>query len=178
MDKNSVRLLDARDWLSRRLAVNSGSSRKCLIAISIAVFISALGVRFLHWQDRHVEIVSGKSSLGGVFNRYEKEAPRILDEGGILFPPDGIERDQKRFALGLEVIRSHPAWFLGVMLRRDEFMLSYNDSRPHDWPEIRPPLFGLLNFLQGSIMRGCSCSGCFGPAVFDVDDEDEPPENP
>jgi hypothetical protein len=45
-----------------------------------------VGVRFLHWQDKHVEIVGGKAALAGVFNRYEKEATRILDSGGILFP--------------------------------------------------------------------------------------------
>ena len=48
--------------------------------------------------------------------------------------PDGIERDRYRFARGLEVIRAHPVWFASAMLRRATFMLSYNDSRAHDWP--------------------------------------------
>ncbi|HEY9232436.1 MAG TPA: glycosyltransferase family 39 protein, partial [Blastocatellia bacterium] len=48
--------------------------------------------------------------------------------------PDGIDRDQYRYARGLAVIRAHPFWFAGVMLRRAAFMLNYNDSRRADWP--------------------------------------------
>ena len=48
--------------------------------------------------------------------------------------PDGVERDQARYARGLEVIRSNPGWFLRVMSRRAFFMLRYNDSSPADWP--------------------------------------------
>ncbi|HEY9231064.1 MAG TPA: hypothetical protein VIS78_02935, partial [Blastocatellia bacterium] len=44
------------------------------------------------------------------------------------------DRDQYRYARGLAVIRAHPFWFAGVMLRRAAFMLSYNDSRRADWP--------------------------------------------
>jgi hypothetical protein len=51
-----------------------------------------------------------------------------------VWTPDGIERDRGRFARGLEVVRSNPAWFAGVMLRRAAFMLRYNDSRPYEWP--------------------------------------------
>jgi hypothetical protein len=48
--------------------------------------------------------------------------------------PDGVERDQARFSKGFEVIRSNPAWFLGVAIRRAFFMLRYNGSAPADWP--------------------------------------------
>lgn len=51
-----------------------------------------------------------------------------------VWTPDGIERDRGRFGRGLEVVRSNPAWFAGVMLRRAAFMLRYNDSRPYEWP--------------------------------------------
>lgn len=51
-----------------------------------------------------------------------------------LWSPDGIDRDQSRFARGLEIIRANPVWFSGVMLRRAGFMLSYNNSRPYRWP--------------------------------------------
>ncbi|MFY9554664.1 MAG: glycosyltransferase family 39 protein [Blastocatellia bacterium] len=47
--------------------------------------------------------------------------------------PDGIERDQARFGRGLAVVRSNPSWFLGVMLRRMEFMLRYNEFRQPDF---------------------------------------------
>jgi hypothetical protein len=32
--------------------------------------------------------------------------------------PDGAEREQKRFREALEIIRDHPAWYAGVMLKR------------------------------------------------------------
>lgn len=57
-----------------------------LIIICAAIFLSAVGVRLLHWQDKHVEIVRGETALSGVFSRYDKEARRMIDEGRILFP--------------------------------------------------------------------------------------------
>lgn len=51
-----------------------------------------------------------------------------------LWKPDGVERDRFRFGRGLDVIRSDPAWFLSVMGRRADFMLSYNGPGPVKWP--------------------------------------------
>jgi hypothetical protein len=51
-----------------------------------------------------------------------------------LWSPDGIERDRARLARGLQVVRSNPRWFIGTMLRRAAFMLSYNDSQVRRWP--------------------------------------------
>lgn len=48
--------------------------------------------------------------------------------------PDGVERDMARYVRGLEVIRSNPGWFLGVMFQRALFMLTYNDSQSAEWP--------------------------------------------
>jgi dolichyl-phosphate-mannose-protein mannosyltransferase len=56
------------------------------------------------------------------------------DYGGHMWTPDGIERDRIRFERGLAVIRSHPLWFLGAVIRRANFMLSYNEARKRDWP--------------------------------------------
>ena len=53
---------------------------------------------------------------------------------GNLWSPDGIERDGYRFSRGLEVIRSNPSWFAGVMLRRGMFMLRYDSQRNDRWP--------------------------------------------
>ncbi len=50
------------------------------------------------------------------------------DYQGNIWVPDGVDRDRARFARGLQVIRSHPAWFAGVMIRRGASMLRYNDS--------------------------------------------------
>lgn len=87
-DRLSKALSMTRDWLTRLLVTRSNSKlpRKWLFVICAVVFVIAVGVRILHWHDSHVEIVAGKTALTGVFNRYHKEARRMLDEGGILFP--------------------------------------------------------------------------------------------
>jgi hypothetical protein len=53
---------------------------------------------------------------------------------GNLWSPDGIDRDGHRFRRGLDVIRSNPSWFAGVMLRRGMFMLRYDSPRNDKWP--------------------------------------------
>jgi hypothetical protein len=75
-------------WPSAQLAQSSRPPlpRLWLGIICAAIFLSALGVRLLQWQDKHIEIVSGQNSLSGVFTRYQKEARRIHEEGRILFP--------------------------------------------------------------------------------------------
>jgi len=45
------------------------------------------------------------------------------DYASSLFKPDGITRDRERVSRGFAVIRSHPLWFLGVILRRAMSML-------------------------------------------------------
>jgi 4-amino-4-deoxy-L-arabinose transferase-like glycosyltransferase len=45
------------------------------------------------------------------------------DYANSLFTPDGIERDRARLARGFAVIRAHPIWFAGVMVRRAASML-------------------------------------------------------
>ncbi|HSB09688.1 MAG TPA: glycosyltransferase family 39 protein [Blastocatellia bacterium] len=54
--------------------------------------------------------------------------------GANLWSPDGIERDGYRFRRGLDVIRSNPPWFAGVMIRRAMFMLRYDKARKAVWP--------------------------------------------
>jgi hypothetical protein len=49
-----------------------------------------------------------------------------------LYEPDGIERERERVRRGLAVIRAHPVWYAGVMLRRGRAMLRYNDFRARD----------------------------------------------
>lgn len=81
------------------------------------------------------------------------------DYGGHMWTPDGIERDRTRFARGLEVIRSHPLWYLGGMLRRAAFMISYNQSGRRDWPfntatvpliSTKPPFGHLVSSITGT----------------------------
>lgn len=78
----------ASDWLSQQLERSDSLelSRIRVFIICTFIFLSAAGVRLLHWQDEHVQIVGGETSLSGVFSRYDKEARRMIDEGWVLFP--------------------------------------------------------------------------------------------
>ncbi len=51
------------------------------------------------------------------------------DYYGTLFNPDGVERERARLSRGFAVIRSHPFWFSGVMVRRAASMLRLERSR-------------------------------------------------
>jgi hypothetical protein len=90
-------------WLTGQLGYRNHSplTRTQFTLICAAILVSTAGVRLLHLQDSSVEIVAGKNSLSGVFNRYQKEARRMLDEGGILFP-------RERPALGDARMLVHP----------------------------------------------------------------------
>ena len=51
------------------------------------------------------------------------------DYYGTLFNPDGVERERARLARGFAVIRAHPFWFSGIMVRRAGSMLRLERSR-------------------------------------------------
>jgi hypothetical protein len=55
--------------------------------------------------------------------RGEAAAYNRPDYANSLFTPDGVERDRARTVRGLAVIRAHPLWFAGVMVRRAASML-------------------------------------------------------
>ncbi len=55
--------------------------------------------------------------------RGEAETFQRPEYAGSLFTPDGPARDRARLARGYAVIRAHPVWFFGVMLRRAASML-------------------------------------------------------
>jgi 4-amino-4-deoxy-L-arabinose transferase-like glycosyltransferase len=55
--------------------------------------------------------------------RAEAEAFHRPEYANSLFSPDGIQRDRARLARGVAVIRAHPFWFFGVMVRRAASML-------------------------------------------------------
>lgn len=48
---------------------------------------------------------------------------------GTLFNPDGVERERARLSRGFAVVRSHPVWFGGVMVKRASSMLRLERSR-------------------------------------------------
>jgi hypothetical protein len=55
--------------------------------------------------------------------KQEAELYQRPDYYGFLFNPDGVRRERARLARGFALIRSHPFWFSGVMVRRAAGML-------------------------------------------------------
>lgn len=55
--------------------------------------------------------------------RGEAQTYHRPDYANSLFTPDGIERDRARLVRGFAVVRAHPFWFAGVMIRRAASML-------------------------------------------------------
>ena len=123
-----------------------------LVAASIVV-ISPITIR--NWLVYHhfipVALPAGVNLVQGIAE-FDKEGkfgmplsdPDVLtkdvewnnrpDYGGHMWTPDGIQRDRLRFNRGIDVIRSHPLWYAGAMLRRAEFMVSYGKSGRRGWP--------------------------------------------
>ncbi|MEK6323700.1 MAG: glycosyltransferase family 39 protein [Acidobacteriota bacterium] len=149
-----------------------------VLVAAAAVVISPITIR--NWVVYHhlipVALPAGVNLVQGIAE-FDKEGkfgmplsdPDVLrtdvewnsrpDYGGHMWTPDGIQRDRTRFARGLEVIRSHPLWYLGAMVRRATFMLSYNESRRRDWPfntatvpliSTRPPFGHSISSVSGN----------------------------
>jgi 4-amino-4-deoxy-L-arabinose transferase-like glycosyltransferase len=55
--------------------------------------------------------------------RGEAESFNRPEYASSLFTPDGVARDRARLARGFAVIRAHPFWFFGVMVRRAASMM-------------------------------------------------------
>ena len=55
----------------------------------------------------------------------ESRAHNRSDYAHDLFNPDGVRREKWRLEQGLEVVRSHPLWFAGIMLQRVVSMLRF-----------------------------------------------------
>jgi len=71
-------------WLSQHLASPGARTRRSrLIVTGAIIFLAALGVRLIHWQDYQLNIGSDQSSLA---SRYQQQAQRMLDGDGILYP--------------------------------------------------------------------------------------------
>ncbi len=67
------------------------------------------------------------------------------DYYGTLFNPDGVERERGRLARGFAVIRAHPFWFSGVMVRRAGSMFRLERSR---LVSTEPPVSHPLNSFE------------------------------
>jgi Dolichyl-phosphate-mannose-protein mannosyltransferase len=61
--------------------------------------------------------------------KQEAEIYQRPDYYGTLFNPDGVERERARLSRGFTIIRSHPFWFAGVMMKRASSMLRLERAR-------------------------------------------------
>ena len=77
--------------------------------------------------------------------KMEAELYNRPDYYGTLFSPDGIKRERLRLARGFAVIRSHPLWFFGVMVRRAASMLRLERAR---LISAEPPVAHPLNLAE------------------------------
>jgi 4-amino-4-deoxy-L-arabinose transferase-like glycosyltransferase len=90
---------------------------------------SGLGVGTNLWEG--IGETDRASEFGAVFgdaNLIEQERKELgvaADAEFKLYYPDGVQRDRERTRKAFAVIRSHPIWYAGVMLRRMGGMLKY-----------------------------------------------------
>lgn len=70
--------------------------RGLALLVCLLVFLAALSIRALHWQDSRVEIAEGRTLLTGLVRSYRAEARRIVYEGGVLFPSQPIDSGDAR----------------------------------------------------------------------------------
>ena len=86
--------------------------------------------------------------------RGEAETSKRPDYANSLFTPDGTERDRARLARGFAVVRAHPFWFAGVVIRRAASMLRLERTplrlaatNPGDLTLLQWPLRTVQNFF-------------------------------
>jgi hypothetical protein len=82
----------------------------------------------------------------GIMNQ-EAEAFGRPDYRETLFGPDGVKRERRRLARGLGMVRAHPLWFAGVMVRRAGGMLKLERTRI---VSAEPPVTNLLAVAETS----------------------------
>jgi dolichyl-phosphate-mannose-protein mannosyltransferase len=101
----SALLKTARGWISRRLAppcYKPCPQEKRFVRLSAAcaiIFIVAVGVRLLHWQDNRIQYAQSRALESGLVTLYKSEAARIATKGGILFPSEPVERGDARMLI-------------------------------------------------------------------------------
>src|SRR5689334_5273534 len=76
-------------WIRGKLAIPQAQekpSRRRLFIACLTVFLLAISVRLLYWQDMRVETLQEDSIATTLVGLYEKEAKRMEEDGGVLFP--------------------------------------------------------------------------------------------
>jgi hypothetical protein len=93
------------NWLRNHLAEPPSpepqakpSTRKRLRLLSACalIFLTAFGVRLLQWQDMRVETLREDSIATTLVNLYEREAKRMEEDGGLVFPSRPVDPGDAR----------------------------------------------------------------------------------
>ncbi|MEN3335030.1 MAG: hypothetical protein V7641_4395 [Blastocatellia bacterium] len=112
------------EWLSAQLALPiappPAKSRCAQTALICAgIFLVAVGVRLLHWQDSYAEIARGEPWMSALVREYKSDAQRMREGGGILLPRDQIDPGNARLLV-------HPPGY--SLLMAGVFALSGNSN--------------------------------------------------
>lgn len=87
----------SRAWLSQLVASPKTRPRRGgLIVTGVIIFLAALGVRLIHWQDYQLNIGADQGSL---VSRYKQQAQRMIDGDGILYPTGYQEHSSPQLLL-------------------------------------------------------------------------------
>jgi hypothetical protein len=149
-------LVKSKNWLRYSLAVVFAT---CLVVLPLTLRNAIVFHRFIP-----LSLGAGQTLLEGIadydtagrFNipntdmgtmKQEAEMFQRPDYYGTLFNPDGVERERWRLRRGFGVIRSHPFWFSGVMVRRAASMVRLERTR---LVSINPPVTYPLHFIDQS----------------------------
>jgi Dolichyl-phosphate-mannose-protein mannosyltransferase len=121
-----------KEWLTTRLAAPAvrpqATSRRAQTAlICAAIFMIAVGVRLLHWQDLAAEIARGEPWMADLVRQYKSDAQYMLEGNGILFPRDQIDPGDARLLV-------HPPGY--SMLMAAVFALSDHSNSAVRWVQI------------------------------------------
>jgi hypothetical protein len=82
-------LSQTRAWLIQRLAQPQAQStiRRKKLLLCAVVFLTALGVRLLMWQDLRAELMRGRKAAPNSFARsYLDQAQQMIEDGALLLP--------------------------------------------------------------------------------------------
>lgn len=149
-------LIKSKSWLRYSLAVVFTT---CLVVLPLTLRNAIVFHRFIP-----LSLGAGQTLLEGIadydtagrFNipntdmgimKQEAEMFQRPDYYGTLFNPDGVERERWRLRRGFGVIRSHPFWFSGVMVRRAASMVRLERAR---LISINPPVTYPLHLVDQS----------------------------
>ena len=92
-------------WLSRTIptpgaenleAVTETTRLKPLLLAFILIFLTSIGVRLLHWQDKKIDFEQKKSLSTALVTGYEREAKRMVEQGGVLYPSEPVDSGDAR----------------------------------------------------------------------------------